>query len=132
MIIRAANKLSLFFHISSLWDSKESRSLMASSDAAGSIMDALDDLLNDLNAVTRELGFDTSPSEPASSTSLTSEKSSVSAESGLGLSNDLSSDFQPSKKVSPPKLPKEESPSQKSDYSEVRKPSLTQSPYERQ
>jgi len=81
-------------------------------------MDALDDLLNDLNAVTRELGFDTSPSEPASSTSLTSEKSSVSAESGLGLSNDLSSDFQPSKKVSPPKLPKQESPSQKSDYSE--------------
>ncbi|CBY37765.1 unnamed protein product [Oikopleura dioica] len=91
---------------------------MANSDAAESIMDALDDLLNDLNAVTRELGFDTSPSEPASSTSLTSEKSSVSAESGLGLSNDLSSDFQPSKKVSPPKLLKQESPSQKSDYSE--------------
>ena len=83
-------------------------------------MAALDDLLNDLNAVTRELGFDTSPSEPASSTSVTSEKSSVSAESGLGLSNDLSNDFQTIKKVTPPKPPKLQQKPSDSSYSEVR------------
>lgn len=61
-------------------------------------MEALDDLLNDLNAVTRELGLE-NPSEPASSTSVTSE-TSASAESGFG-SHDIH-DFHTIKKVGAP------------------------------